>query len=86
MKTFKRQKWVSILLAHLISSHSKTRVISIKLITLIIICRHVYIGGETPQTPLRVFDVGFAHDGGIPPTPPPKLGEDPQTPQIVIII
>ena len=43
------------------------------------ICWHVYIGGETPQTPLSVFDVGFAHDGGIPPTPP-QIGGDPQTP------
>ena len=35
--------------------------------------------GETPQTPLSVFNVGFAHDGGIPPTPP-QIGGDPQTP------
>ena len=27
-------------------------------------------GGETPQTPLSVFDVGFAHVGGGPPKPP----------------
>ena len=27
------------------------------------------MGGETSQNPLSVFDVGFAHDGGIPPKP-----------------
>ena len=43
------------------------------------ICWHVYIGGETPQTPLSVFDVGYGHNGGIPPSLP-QIGGDPQTP------
>ena len=30
--------------------------------------------GETPQTPLSVFDVGFAHVGGDPPSPPKLYG------------
>ena len=41
--------------------------------------------GETPQTPLSVFNVGFAHDGGIPPTPP-KIGGGPQNPPKYISI
>ena len=42
-------------------------------------------GGKTPQTPLSVFNVGFAHDGGIP-LSPLQIGGDPQTPQIVWLI
>ena len=36
-------------------------------------------GGETP---LSVFNVGFAHDGGIPPTPPPNWGRTPKPPKL----
>ena len=47
------------------------------------------IWGETPQTPLSVFDVGFAHVRGRPPKTPQIVwmfrtrlygGETPQTP------
>ena len=31
-------------------------------------------GGETPQTPLSVFDVGYAHVGGTPQAPPKLYG------------
>ena len=48
------------------------------------------IWGETPQTPLSVYDVGFAHDEGIPPTPPKinskshnKLGTQPVLKQLL---
>ena len=43
------------------------------------------IWGETPQTPLSVFDVGFAHDGGIPPTPPQIGGGPPNPPNCIVV-
>ena len=54
---------------------------------------HDYMGGGTPQTPLSVFDVGFAYVRGIPPKTTQigwlfgaRLygGETPQTPLSVL--
>ena len=45
-----------------------------------IICGHAYIGGETPQTPLSVFDVGSAHVRGRPPKTPKIVGGKPPNP------
>ena len=52
-------------------------------------------GGETPQTPLGEFDVGFAHVRGRPPKTPQIVwmfrtrlygGETPQTPLSVLYV
>ena len=42
-------------------------------------------GGKTPQTPLSVLYVGFAHDGGIPPTPPQIGGGPPNPPNCMVV-
>lgn len=37
------------------------------------------------ETPLSVFDVAYAHDGGIPPTPPQIGGGPPNPPNCMVV-